>query len=201
MIKKFNFTRPLGRKEILKQISGKFIAGNITGVLGPSGCGKSSLLNALSGFQRENISGNIKMNGQDIDKYRSNLAYILQDNHLQPLLTVSESMNFAVKLKVGNSLNAFKKWKKICDILEIFGLAEKENELVKNLSGGQQKRLSIAVEIVDDPLVIFLDEPTTGLDSVSSKQCINILKQLAHEGRTIVVLSSSYFFQTIYLCA
>lgn len=126
------------------------------------------------------------MNGLDIAKYGSHIAYILQDNHLQPLLTVSESINFAVKLKTGNSLNAFKKWKKISDILETFGLAEKENELVQNLSGGQQKRLSIALEIVDDPLVVFLDEPTTGLDSVSSTQCIKLLKQLAHEGRTIV---------------
>lgn len=126
------------------------------------------------------------MNGLDIDKYRSHIAYILQDNHLQPLLTVSESMNFAVKFKTGNSLNAFKKWKKISDILETFGLAEKENEIVQNLSGGQQKRLSIALELVDDPLVIFLDEATTGLDTVSSTQCIKLLKQLAHEGRTLV---------------
>jgi ATP-binding cassette subfamily G (WHITE) protein 1 len=96
--------------------------------LGPSGSGKSTLLNALSGFQRQNISGSIKMNGLDIDKFRSHIAYILQDNHLQPLLTVSESMNFAVKFKTGNSLNAFKKWKKISDILETFGLAEKDNK-------------------------------------------------------------------------
>lgn len=110
----------------------------------------------------------------------------MQDNHLHSLLTVSESMNFAFKLKTGNSVNAFKKWKKICDILETFGLANKENELVGNLSGGQQKRLAIAVEIVDDPQVLFLDECTTGLDSSSSRKCIQILKNLAREGRTIV---------------
>lgn len=126
------------------------------------------------------------MNGLKIDEYRSHVVYIMQDNHLQPLLTVSESMNFAVKLKTGNSLNAFKKWKRICEILETLGLDHKENELVRNLSGGQQKRLAIALEIVDNPQVLFLDECTTGLDSSSSTQCIKILKNLARAGRTIV---------------
>lgn len=154
--------------------------------MGPSGSGKSTLLNALSGFQHKNVDGNIKFNGLQINNYRSHIVYIMQDNHLQPLLTVSESMNFAVKLKTGNSLNSFNKWKKICEILETFGLAEKENELVGNLSGGQQKRLAIALEIVDDPHVIFLDECTTGLDSNSSTQCLRILKDLALAGRTIV---------------
>lgn len=154
--------------------------------MGPSGSGKSSLLNALSGFQKKDIRGNIKMNGLKIDEYRSHIVYIMQDNHLQPLLTVSESMNFAVKLKTGNSLNAFKKWKRICDILETFGLDDKENELVQNLSGGQQKRLAIALELVNNPQVLFLDECTTGLDSSSSTQCIKMLKNLAREGKTIV---------------
>lgn len=158
----------------------------MTAIVGPSGSGKSTLLNALSGFQRKDVGGSIRMNGLKIDEYQSHIVYIMQDNHLQPLLTVSESMNFAVKLKTGNSLNSFKKWKRICDILETLGLDDKENELVINLSGGQQKRLAIALEIVDNPQVLFLDECTTGLDSSSSTQCIKILKNLAREGRTII---------------
>lgn len=86
----------------------------------------------------------------------------MQDNHLQSQLTVSESMNFAIKLKTGNAMSTHAKWKKIDSILEQFGLAGVESVFVKNLSGGQQKRLAIAVEIVDNPTLIFLDEPTTG---------------------------------------
>lgn len=147
----------LGRKTILNEINGRFQASELTAIMGASGSGKSTLLNLLSGFERKNLNGEIRMNGLEIDKFRQHIVYIMQDNYLQLLLTVSESMNFAIKLKTGNSINAYKKWKKISEILETFGLAEIEHEYVKNLSGGQQKRLAIALEIVDDPLVIFLD--------------------------------------------
>lgn len=132
------------------------------------------------------MNGKIEMNGKAMSKFRKHIVYIMQDNNLPLLLTVSESMNFAVSFKTGNRLNSYKKWQKIAEILKSFGLADVENEFVKNLSGGQLKRLSIAVEIVDNPKILFLDEPTTGLDIVSSKIFINLMKQLAYEGKTIV---------------
>ena len=110
----------------------------------------------------------------------------MQDNYLQSLLTVGESMNFAIKLKIGNKLSAYERCEKISQVLKSFGLAETENVFVRDISGGQQKRLAIALEIVDDPMIIFLDEPTTGLDSVSSSMCINLLKELALKGKTII---------------
>ncbi|KAL7044602.1 hypothetical protein ACKWTF_001999 [Chironomus riparius] len=110
----------------------------------------------------------------------------MQDNHLQSLLTVGESMNFAMKLKTGNKLSTYEKWEKITKVLKAFGLADIKDTYVKNISGGQQKRLAIALEIVDDPMIIFLDEPTTGLDSVSSTMCLNLLNDLVQEGKTII---------------
>lgn len=110
----------------------------------------------------------------------------MQDNYLQPVLTVGESMNFAVKLKTGSKLSTSEKWLKISKVLKAFGLTETKDVLIKNISGGQQKRLAIALEIVDDPMIIFLDEPTTGLDSVSSTMCLNLLNNLAQEGKTII---------------
>lgn len=126
------------------------------------------------------------MNSMDIKFFRKNITFIMQDNCLQSLLTVNESINFAVKLKIGNELSQYKKCEKINLILNSFGLKDVQNELIGNLSGGQQKRVAIALEIVDDPLIIFLDEPTTGLDSVSSNICLNVLKNLTKDGKTVI---------------
>lgn len=95
-------------------------------------------------------------------------------------------MNFAVKLKTGNLFTKKQRQAKIIAILETLGLHGKLNDFSGDLSGGQQKRLAIALELVDDPSILFLDEPTTGLDSSSSTQCIRLLKKLALEGKTIV---------------
>lgn len=170
----------------MKEINGKFYGSQLTVILGASGCGKSTLLDALSGFKTKNISGKIELNGKKISQLHKNIAYIMQDNYLQSLLTVCESMSFAIKLKTKTDLNSSKISLKITQILRDFGLEEVKNEFVGSLSGGQQKRVAIALEIVDEPLIIFLDEPTTGLDSVSSTSCLKVLKKLAQRGKTVV---------------
>lgn len=156
--------------------------------MGPSGSGKSSLLNILTGFTTTNVTGTIKINGstQNYKHVRNQSAYIMQDQNLYPLLHVSESMTFAIKLKTGLKMNSKQQKEKINSILKQLGLYDSHNTSVKDLSGGQQKRLSIAIELVDDPEVLFLDEPTTGLDSRSATQCVSLLKNLALEGKTII---------------
>lgn len=157
----FGFT---GKKQVLKGISGQFRGCELTAVLGPSGCGKSSLLNILSGFVRNNVSGSIKVNGEEQnDSFRKQSTFIMQEENLHSLLTVRESMTFAVKLKTGKSLNNDQQAAKIISILNTLNLVNHLNTLAGKLSGGQRKRLSIALELVNDPTVIFLDEPTTGL--------------------------------------
>ena len=110
----------------------------------------------------------------------------MQEENLYLLLTLWETMNYAIKLKTGSHLSSDERSRKIMSILETLGIELHVDTLVKNLSGGQQKRLAIAMELVDDPSIIFLDEPTTGLDSSSSFQCVSLLKKLAREGKTIV---------------
>lgn len=156
--------------------------------MGPSGCGKSSLLNILSGFVRTDVSGSIKVNGKERnnDSFRKQSTFIMQEENLHSMLTVRESMTFAVKLKTGKSLTNEQQGAKIISILKTLNLDNHMNTLAGKLSGGQRKRLSIALELVDDPSIIFLDEPTTGLDSLSSTQCIQLLKKLAQEGKTII---------------
>ncbi|XP_028172051.1 dnaJ homolog subfamily C member 10-like [Ostrinia furnacalis] len=186
------------KKTILKGVSGLFRSGELTAIMGPSGAGKSSLMNALTGFSTNGVTGTIRGGDSicELDKrerslsslkaYRKKSCYILQDDRLNPLFTVAELMRFAADMKLGNTLNEELKTSVINDVLETLGLQGTENTRCSKLSGGQRKRLSIAVELIDNPPVVFLDEPTTGLDSSTSMQCIELLKNLARDGRTIV---------------
>jgi ATP-binding cassette, subfamily G (WHITE), member 1 len=150
-------------------------------VIGPSGCGKSSLLNILSGYISKNVSGNIEV------KDTRKRSYIMQEENLHLLLTVIESMMFSINVKTGfKKLKVAEKKLKVNTVLANLGLEDKINSYVRDLSGGQLKRLSIAQEVVDDPSILFLDEPTTGLDSSSSTLCIKLLKTLSQEGKTVV---------------
>ncbi|XP_070503960.1 ATP-binding cassette subfamily G member 4-like isoform X2 [Chironomus tepperi] len=134
------------------------------------------------------VSGSITINGEkwNNNRYKKKFAYIMQEENLHSVLTVIEAMRFSIKFKTGNSMTEKEQQKKIFSILETLKLDNKLNTYAQYLSGGQQKRLSIALELVDDPHILFLDECTTGLDSVSSAQCIQFLKKLAMEGRTII---------------
>ncbi|KAL7029260.1 hypothetical protein ACKWTF_006170 [Chironomus riparius] len=173
------------QKQILKNINGRFQGGELTAIVGPSGSGKTSLLNAIARYRRKGISGNIKVNGDDIKLYKNQIAYVMQESHMYGLLTVLESMKYAVKLKIGIPLSPAI-ISKISKILKMFSLEGHEKTFVKHLSGGQCKRLSIALEIINDPKIIFLDECTSGLDSASSYQCIKLLRQLVYKGHTII---------------
>lgn len=173
---------------MLENINGAFRECELSVIMGPSGSGKSTLLNILTGLETKNISGSIKFNGksENIKSIRNQSAYIMQDQNLYPLLNVQESMSFAIKFKTGKLMNQVQQNQKCEQILKQLGLSESSETFVNKLSGGQQKRLSIAIELVNDPLVLYLDEPTTGLDSNSSTQCVSMLKRLAEEGKTII---------------
>lgn len=172
----------------MKDVSGEFRSCELSAIIGASGSGKTSLLNILSGFVTKNVKGTIRINGIECraESFKRHSTYIMQEENLHSLLTVRESMNFAIKLKTGNLLSKKQQQAKIISVLKTLGLEGKLNVFSGDLSGGEQKRLSIALEVIDDPSILFLDEPTTGLDSSSSTQCIQLLKKLAQEGKTIV---------------
>ncbi|KYQ52091.1 ATP-binding cassette sub-family G member 4 [Trachymyrmex zeteki] len=175
-------------KEILHGISGRLPSKQLIALIGPSGAGKSTLLDILSGFRTTGMDGSIYVNGRirHLNNFRKCSAYITQDNRLEPLLTVIENMRVAADLKLPSSTPKHKKEMIIEDILTTLGLYEHMNTRSGQLSGGQKKRLSIALELVNNPTVMFLDEPTTGLDSSSCMQVVNLLKILARQGRTII---------------
>nr|QAA95924.1 ATP-binding cassette sub-family G member 8 [Diaphorina citri] len=185
------YTVPQGRsgsKIILRSVSGLFKSGELTAILGPSGAGKSTLLNVLAGYKVGNASGQILINSQpqDVKQFRKLSRYIMQEDLLQPGITVLESMMIAAHLKLGNSQTKAQKLETVTEILSMLRLLKCKRTLTSRLSGGEKKRLSIALELVDNPPVIFLDEPTTGLDDLSSSQCVSLLSMLASGGRTVI---------------
>lgn len=174
--------------EILKSIHGVFQAGHLTGILGPSGSGKTTLLNILSGYISSGSSGIIKVNGKlrQMETFRKVSAYIMQEDAIPNFLSVDEIMMLSAKLKLGNKVPLAEKEIIIKEILTVLGLQNCNRTRTENLSGGERKRLSIALELVNNPPIIFLDEPTTGLDTVAAKQCIDTLNILSSQGRTVI---------------
>ncbi|XP_050435525.1 ATP-binding cassette sub-family G member 1-like [Adelges cooleyi] len=210
------------KKDVLRGISGRFNCGELTAIMGPSGAGKSTLLNILTGFQSKGVNGSVRTCRIDEDVVsnsssgnkdnegamcRKESCYIMQDDQLCPLFTVLEIMMMAADLKLGYTLSYKSKQLVIEDILDSIGLSGSLHTRCGRLSGGQKKRLSIALELIDNPPIMFLDEPTTGLDSTSSHQCVSILKGLARGGRTVVCTihqpSASTFemFDHVYIMA
>ncbi|XP_036327733.1 LOW QUALITY PROTEIN: ATP-binding cassette sub-family G member 1 [Rhagoletis pomonella] len=173
---------------ILHDVCGEFKSGRLTAVFGPSGAGKTSILNVLSGFKASGVSGKFTFNDKERNllAFRKSSCYIPQDFALLDLLTVQETMNDSADLKLPTKIVTSEKQKIIDDILMILNMDKCRHRLVRNLSGGERKRLSIAIELVTNPPVMFFDEPTSGLDSVASLQVINYLRRLALENRIIV---------------
>jgi len=177
-----------GNKTILKELSGRFKSGELTAILGPSGAGKTSLMNILAGFKISGTEADLQVDGcrRDSRSFRKMAAYITQKDHLLLHLSINEYMNFAAQLKLGNAVDEEEQTAAVERVMKMLGLSESRHTRVSCLSGGECKRLSIALELVNNPSILFVDEPTSGLDSASSLQCIELLRQIAHSGRTVV---------------
>lgn len=170
-------------------------SGQLIGVMGASGAGKSTLLYILNGTTRPTV-GHIRINGIDIyaepEKVEGLIGFISQDDLLMEDLTVFENLYYNAKLCF-DGLSDYKLNKMVVSTLKDLGLHEIKNlkvgsPLNKKISGGQRKRLNIALELIREPSVLFVDEPTSGLSSRDSENIMDLLKELALKGKLVVTV-------------
>jgi len=169
--------------------------GKLIGIMGASGAGKTTLLNVMAGLVQP-TKGQIVINGFDInaqkDKIHGVIGYVSQDDLLIEELTVYENLYYNAKLCFAN-FNEERLQKRVMEVLENLGLDQRKdlrvgNPLDKTISGGQRKRLNIALELIREPAILFLDEPTSGLSSRDSENVIDLLKELSLKGKLIFVV-------------
>lgn len=188
-------------KVILDGISFALDEGSFLGVVGPSGSGKSTLVNALTGF-RPATEGSVFFSGRDLyteyEHIRQRIGYVPQDDVLHMELTVGQTLEFAAELRFPSDVSEADREQRIAEVLEELGLVERREVPVANLSGGQRKRVSVALELLTRPSLLILDEPTSGLDPGYERSLMELLANLARAGRTIIVVTHSV--QSLHLC-
>lgn len=179
-----------GTLRLLDGISISIQPNEFVGLLGPSGAGKSSLIEALNGVSPAQ-SGNVLINNLDLyrhfDSLKQAIGYVPQDDIIHRELTVYRTLFYVAKLRLSRDVSSGEIAKMIDEVLDVTGLSDRRNVAVQKLSGGQRKRVSIAVELVTKPSVIFLDEPTSGLDPVTEDKIMRLFRQIAESGRTVVM--------------
>ncbi len=165
----------------------KFVA-----VVGGSGAGKSTLMDALNGL-RPAQQGMVLYNGQDyyrhLAAFSTQLGYVPQDDIIHRDLTVEHALYYAAKLRLPDDFTETQIKQRINEVLEDVDMKKRRDLLVSKLSGGQRKRVSIALELLANPSVFFLDEPTSGLDPGLDRKMMSLLRRLADRGRTIVLVT------------
>lgn len=164
----------------------------LVAVVGGSGTGKSTLLNALSGVLPA-PQGTVLLNGDDyyaqFDAYRGSLGYVPQDDIINRELTVEQTLYYAARLRLPRDLSDEEIHERISSVLVDVDLIAQRHTEVSRLSGGQRKRVSIAVELLARPRLFFLDEPLTGLDPGISKRMMSLLRRLTDRGQTILLIT------------
>ena len=170
-------------------------------IVGPSGAGKSTLMKALTGFTPAD-KGTVLYNGRDlyesIEELRPRIGYVPQDDILHPQLTVRKALGFAAELRFPSDVTKQEREQAVNGVMEELGLTHRADLPIHKLSGGQRKRVSVALELITKPSLLFLDEPTSGLDPGFEKSAMELLRELADGGRTVIVVTHS--LQSLHLC-
>jgi ABC transport system ATP-binding/permease protein len=183
-----------GRKTLLDHVSFPVGEKCLLAVVGPSGAGKSTLLNALTG-QRPADHGTVLYDGRDLYRdyaeLRQRIGLVPQDDILHAQLTVRQALSYAAELRFPEDTVKAERRARVDEVIRELGLEQRVDQPVHSLSGGQRKRVSVAMELLTKPSLLFLDEPTSGLDPGMDRSVMHMLRGLADDGRTVIVVTHS----------
>ncbi|MGW0736121.1 FHA domain-containing protein [Streptomyces sp. NPDC002851] len=183
-----------GGKQILKDVSFGAPEKSLIGVIGPSGSGKSTLLKALTGYRPAN-QGDVMYDNrnlyQQFAELRHRIGLVPQDDILHKELKVKTALAYAAKLRFPDDTAAAEREARINEVLAELKLDIHADKRITSLSGGQRKRVSVALELLTKPSLLFLDEPTSGLDPGMDRDVMQLLRGLADDGRTVLVVTHS----------
>ena len=197
-----NVGRGKKKKKILDNVSCEISPNEFVAIIGGSGAGKTTLMNAISGFEKD-FKGNVYCNGIDLieqfDNLKSVIGFVPQQDIIYENLTLRRMLYYTARLKMPADVRKEEINKRIDEVLEMVELTEHQNTYNRKLSGGQKKRASIAVELLADPKLFFLDEPTSGLDPGIEKNLMLTLNRLAkQQNKTVIMVTHTT--QNLHLC-
>ena len=198
IIKVDHMTKSYGDNVVLEDINTVVNKGDIIAIIGPSGCGKSTFIRTLNLLEKPD-SGSVLLDGQDlmdkkvdINKMRQKVGMVFQHFNLFPNLTIRENITLApVKTKLLSKEEASKK---ADELLERVGLSDKADAYPDTLSGGQKQRIAIIRSLAMNPEIILFDEPTSALDPEMVGEVLELMKELARDGMTMVVVTHEMGF-------
>lgn len=198
LLKVENLKKNFGSLQVLKGIDQTVRMGEVISVIGPSGSGKSTFLRCLNLLETP-TSGKIWFEGQEItakgvniDLHRQKMGMVFQHFNVFPNMTVLENITLAPVLE--KKIPKAQAEQKAMDLLKSVGMEDKRNEYPRRLSGGQKQRLAIVRALAMEPKVILFDEPTSALDPEMVKGVLNVIKDLASQGMTIVIVTHEMGF-------
>lgn len=168
--------------------------GELVAIIGGSGAGKSTILNAMCGYLKP-TQGEVYINGvnlyQNFNSLKKSIGYVPQSDIVYDNLTLYDMLVYTAKLRLPKDTSDAEREISINKAIETVELVEKKNSLIKSLSGGQRKRASIAVELLSDPNLLFLDEPASGLDPGTERNLMQSLRTMADSGKTVILVTHS----------
>ncbi|MFE3028064.1 FHA domain-containing protein [Nocardia tengchongensis] len=181
-------------KVLLDDVTFPIAQRSLVGVIGPSGAGKSTLLGAVTGM-RPATEGTVRYDGRDLytdyDELRHRIGLVPQEDILHKELPTRRALLYAAELRFPGDTRREEREQRVDEVLDELGLTRHADTRIDRLSGGQRKRVSVALELLTKPSLLFLDEPTSGLDPGLDKTVMEMLSELAHDGRTVIVVTHS----------